>query len=458
MANVIVTEGLHDPAFAGTRLSGVQEFVRFITDWTPERAADVCHVDADLIRRAARLYATASPAITVHGLGLTEHVQGTDDVTTLINLALLTGNVGKPGAGVNPLRGQNNVQGAAHMGCDPGVLAGSVAIDAGRHACEALWGVPLPGNRGLNLLEMMDAALAGRLKALWAVGYDVLLTNPQLTETARALRSLDLVVVQDMFLTETAREFGTVFLPACSSFEKEGTALRPVGASKPDWQILCEVARALGGRGFSFTSPEEIWDEVRALSPGARGMTYRRLDTGGLQWPCPTEEHPGTPLLHEDQFAMGPRAMLTVVDFRETPETVTAEYPLRLITGRSLYQFNAGTMTGRTPNSELRPSDQVSVSPADAERLSLRDGDVARIHSRYGSTCLPVHVDPALRPGDLFATFQQPSTLLNAITGPHRDRTVSTPEYKVTAVCIEAAIDRQAQHQGGSGLEATGHR
>jgi formate dehydrogenase major subunit len=451
MAHVIVSEGLHDAEFVATRLSAFDEFARFITDWTPERAAALCDVDAGLIRRAARLYASGPPAMTVHGLGVTEHVQGTDGVITLINLALLTGNIGKPGSGINPLRGQNNVQGAAHMGCAPDVLPGSTPIDAGRAACAAVWNAPVPGGRGLNLLQMMDAALAGRLKALWAIGYDVLLTNPQVAETARSLRSLDLVVVQDMFLTETAREFGTVFLPACSSFEKDGTfmnaerriqrvraALRPVGASKPDWHILCEIARTLGGHGFSFTSPEEIWNEVRALCPGARGMTYARLNAGGLQWPCPTEDHPGTALLHEGEFASGPRAALTAVPFQETPEKVTPDYPFRLITGRSLYQFNAGTMTARTPNSELRPSDVLTLAPADAAHLAINDGDLVVIRSRYGAAQLPAHLDAAVRSGDLFATFQQPSTLLNAVTGPNRDHTVGTPEYKVTAVRIEA--------------------
>ena len=252
--------------------------------------------------------------MSVHGLGLTEHVQGTDGVMTLINLALLTGNLGKPGGGVNPLRGQNNVQGAAHMGCEPATLPGSTPIDQGRAAVRAVSGARrFRRTRGLNLLEMMDAAAAGRLKGLWAIGYDVFLTNPNASETARALRSLELVVVQDLFLTETAREFGTVFLPACSSFEKDGTfmnaerriqrvraALRPVGGSKPDWQIVAEIARAMGHHGFGFSNPEEIWDEVRALCAGARGMTYARLDTGGLQWPCPTEDHPGTRILHTE--------------------------------------------------------------------------------------------------------------------------------------------------------------
>jgi formate dehydrogenase major subunit len=363
---------------------------------------------------------------------------------------LLTGNLGKPGAGVNPLRGQNNVQGAAHMGCDPGVLPGAIPLDQARQDCEAAWSVPLPKAPGLHLLAMMDAALTGRLKALWTIGYDVLLTNPNASETLRALQSLELVVVQDMFLTATARECGTVFLPACSSFEKEGTfmnaerriqrvraAIRPIGASKPDWQIICEMARAMGGHGFAFTSPEAIWNEVRALCTGARGMTYARLDERGLQWPCPAEEHPGTPILHRDTFADGPRAALRPIEYRETSEVVTPEYPFVLITGRSLYQFNAGTMTGRTLNNDLRPADVLDMASVDATRLGLREGEVVRVASRYGVAALPVRLNPAVNRGQLFATFQTPGVFLNALTGPNRDPRVGTPEYKVTAVNVK---------------------
>jgi formate dehydrogenase major subunit len=432
------------------RVADADAFSRFVREWTPERAAGLCGVDAEAIRAAARLYARYSPAMSVHGLGLTEHVQGTDAVTALINLALLTGNVGRPGAGINPLRGQNNVQGAAHMGCDPRILPGSTPLDEGRSAFERHWGVSLPARPGLNLLQMMDAAIAGKLKALWAIGYDVLLTNPNAAETARALRSLDLVVVQDMFLTETARDVASVFLPACSSFEKDGTfmnaerriqrvraALRPMGASKPDWQILSEVARAMGADGFQFKGAEVIWNEVRALCAGARGMTYARLDERGLQWPCPAEDHPGTTILHADRFAHDGRAPLRPVEYRGTPEEVTAAFPFCLITGRSLYQFNAGTMTGRTKNIELRPTDVVDISSADAGRLGVAEGDLVRLVSRYGSAVLPAHVTAAMQPGQLFATFQSPQVFLNTLTGPHRDADVATPEYKVTAVRIE---------------------
>jgi formate dehydrogenase major subunit len=452
MAHTIVAEGLCDRRFIEHRVSEFDAFERCARAWTPERAASICGVGADAIRTAARLYATGSPSMSVHGLGLTEHVHGTDGVTALINLALLTGNVGRPGSGVNPLRGQNNVQGAAHMGCEPAALPGAVPLDRGRHACEALWGVPLPSTRGLHMLEMIDAAGTGRLKALWAMGYDVLLTNPNASETLRALQALELVIVQDLFLTETARACGTVFLPACSSFEKEGTfmnaerriqrvraSLPPIGASKPDWQIICEVARAMGGKGFTFASPEAIWNEVRALCADARGMTYARLDELGRQWPCPGEDHPGTPILHRNTFAHGPRASLQPVEYRETSEGVTPEYPFTLITGRSLYQFNAGTMTGRTANNELRPTDALDMASVDAARLGLRNGQAIRVRSRYGTATLPLCVSQAVNAGQLFATFQTPSILLNAVTGSNRDADVGTPEYKVTAVQVEAA-------------------
>jgi formate dehydrogenase major subunit len=451
MAHIIVVEDLIDRAFIEQRVSAFDEFARFIAEWTPERAAAICGVDAEAIRQAARLYATGSPAMCVHGLGVTEHTQGTDGVVALIDLALLTGNIGKRGAGVNPLRGQNNVQGAAHMGCDPGVLSGSIPIDQGRDGFADRWGVPLPSTRGMHLLEMMDAAAGGRLKGLWAIGYDVLMTNPNASETARALRSLELVIVQDMFLTETAREFGSIFLPVCSSFERDGTfmngerrvqrvraAVRPVGASKPDWQILCEIARAMGARGFAFTAPEDIWNEVRALCEGARGMTYARLDhPGGLQWPCPREDHPGTPMLHGESFAIGARAALERVEYHPTPEAVASDYPYQLITGRSLYQFNAGTMTGRTRNAELRPTDVLDIAPADAERHAIGEGGPVRVVSRYGTVILPAHINAAVGAGRLFATFQRPDICLNRLTGPHRDPVVGTPEYKMTAVRIE---------------------
>ncbi|HSO74720.1 MAG TPA: formate dehydrogenase subunit alpha [Blastocatellia bacterium] len=451
IAHVIVEEQLIDSAFINERVDELEEFREFIGTWTPEKAEAICGVDANLIRKAARLYACANPAMSFHGLGVTEHTQGTEGVMCLVNLALLTGNIGKPGAGINPLRGQNNVQGAAQMGCEPSNLTGAVSIEDGRSLFEGVWGAPAPATRGLNLIEMMDAASAGEFKALWAIGYDILLTNPNASATRRALATLELVIVQDMFMNETAREYGTVFFPAASSFEKAGTfmnaerrvqmireVIKPAGLSKPDWEIISLVARAMGkGQFFEFNSPEEIWSEVRRLWKAGSGLSYARLEKGGLQWPCSSEDHPGTSVLHTETFPIGTRAALRRIDYQATSETTSEEFPFLLNTGRLLYQFNAGTMTMRTANRVLRPTDTLDITPKDAQRLRINEGGQVRVRSRYGEAVLPVRISTSLRTGELFATFNDPLVFLNLVTGPHRDGYVDTPEYKITAVNIE---------------------
>lgn len=476
LAHVIVTENLADAGALRDRVDDFAAFREFITAWTPERAERLTGVAAELIRQAARLYATTKPAMCFHGLGMTEHIQGTEGVMCLVNLALLTGNFGKPGSGVNPLRGQNNVQGSAHMGCEPGNLTGYVALEQARDLFESVWQAPLPQTKGLNLMEMVDAAGTGKLKALWAIGYDIALTNPNTADTHAALAKLELVIVQDLFMNELAREFAHVFLPACSSFEKDGTFMNserrvqrvrkvfePLGNSKPDWEIICEVARAMQrsaehcsarspeeppGRamlgapvrtGFNFTTPEEIWNEVRRVWPAGAGISYERLEHGGLQWPCPAEDHPGTAILHTQSFPHGPRAPLKRVDYESSEEAPSAGFPFLLTTGRTLYQFNAGTMTRRTPNALLRVTDTLDLAPADAERLGLHDDDQVRIRSRHGAATMPVRVDARVKPGELFATFHAVESHLNQVIGPGRDRVTLTPEYKVVAVAVEKA-------------------
>lgn len=451
IANVIVEEGLTDPVFLAGRVAQFEEFRAWIRDCTPEQAAPVCGVDAAHIREAARLYASGGPALSIHGLGLTEHIQGTEGVMCLVNLSLLTGNIGKPGAGINPLRGQNNVQGSAHMGCEPEHLTGYATLEAGRARFEAAWKSPLPARPGLNLMAMMDAAERGELRALWLMGYDVYLTNPERAFTERALAGLECVVIQDMFFTETAKRFGTVFLPACSSFEKDGTfmnaerrvqrvrkAIQPVGDSRPDWQPLCEAAQALGcATGFSFTSAEDIWNEVRAVWPDGAGLSYPRLESSGLQWPCPDEAHPGDAILHTRSFRNGPRAALRRIAWRAPIEQLSADFPMLLTTGRLLWQFNAGTMTMRTDNIVWRPTDTLDLSAEDAARANVSAGEIVRIVSRHGAAELPVRIVAGGRPGEAFATFHSPVVFLNQVTGPERDNRTATPQYKVTAIRIE---------------------
>jgi formate dehydrogenase major subunit len=452
LAHVIIAEQLFDQRFVQERVSAFDEFREFIAAWPPERAAAICGVDADLIRNAARLYAGEKPSMCFHGLGVTEHTQGTDGVMTLVNLALLTGNLGRPGSGINPLRGQNNVQGSAHMGCEPDNLTGYVPLPQNKALFESVWQAAVPTEKGLNLMQMMDAAAQGRFKALWAIGYDVLLTNANTASTRRALSKMELVIVQDMFLNETARDYATVFLPAASAFEKDGTfmngerriqrvrkVIAPPGSAKSDWEIIGTMALALGkGDLFNYESAEGIWNEVRRVWKVGSGISYDRIDKGGgLQWPCPSDDHPGTQILHGESFPIGKKAALRRIPYQATLEVPTEEFPFLLTTGRTLYQFNAGTMTLRTYNKELHPADFLDMAPEDAERLELHDGEKVRLRSRYGNANLPVRIHSAVKQGELFATFHTAEVFLNHVTSPYRDRYVLAPEYKVTAVRID---------------------
>jgi formate dehydrogenase major subunit len=451
IAAVIVEENLIDAEFLETRVEDYEKFREFVREFSPEKVSAICRVEAEDIRRAARIYATAKPAMGVHGLGATEQTQGTESVMALINLALLTGNLGKRGAGINPLRGQNNVQVAAMMGCDPGVLTGSVAVETGRESFQKVWRSPIQTSKGLNLMQMMDAAKNGKMKALWAIGYDVFLTLPTASATAESLRNLEFLVVQGMFMNETAREFADVFLPAASSFEKDGTfmngerrvsrvrkVIEPIGNSKSDWEIICGLAKEFGkGEFFNFNSAEEIWMEVRAVWNNVNGITYERLKNAGLQWNCPEETHPGTEVLHTQNFGGESRAALRRIKHIPTKETTNADFPFLLNTGRTLYQFNAATMTARTKNIQLRPTDLLCISPNDAEKLGVSDSKIVEVKSRFGRINLPVKISQTVRNGELFATFHDPKIFLNRLTNSNRDRFVQTPEYKVTAVRIE---------------------
>jgi formate dehydrogenase major subunit len=384
-----------------------------------------------------------------HGLGVTEHTQGTEAVMGLANLALLTGNLGHAGSGVNPLRGQNNVQGAAHMGCEPAHLPGYAPLAEARARVSAVWGADIPADPGLDVMEMLDAADAGALHALVVAGWDLLLTQPDTTVTRRALSRLDTVVVIDLFLNETARELGTVFLPAVSAFEKDGTFMNaerriqrvravipPAGEARADWEIAARLGTALGhGDLFPYRGAADIWSEIRRVWPPGAGMTWPRLDQpGGIQWPCPTEEHPGTTVLHGQAFGGTERATLRSIEYRPTPEQPDPEFPYVLVTGRSLYAFNAGTMTGRSAIRELRATDRLEIAPVDAGGLGIGEGDPVEVRSRYGRTTLAAEVTARVPPGVLFATFNDPATALNRVTGPHRDPLTHTPEYKVTSV------------------------
>jgi formate dehydrogenase major subunit len=302
------------------------------------------------------------------------------------------------------------------------------------------------------MIDMMEAAEAGKLKILWSIGYDIVMTNPNMHATRRSMEKLDLVIVQDLFMNETAREFGDVFLPAASSFEKDGTfmngerrlqrvrrAALPQGEARSDWEIVCAIAQLMGrGEHFAWHSAEEIWDEVRALWPEGAGISYARMDQlGGLQWPCYTEQDPGTPLMHADHFTHGKTTALRRIEYVPPPELVSPEFPFLLTTGRNLYQYNAATQTARTPNDGLHATDYLQLAPADATRLGLSEGEIVRLRSAQGSADLPVQISDHVKPGEVYTTFHSTRVFLNQITTSHRDRYTKTPEYKVTAVRIE---------------------
>ena len=453
MANLILSEGLVDADFLAARTGNLEAFTASLREWTPERAGALCGIEPGVIQRAARLYATVRPAMIFHGLGVTEHRQGTDGVSALAHLALLTGNVGIPGAGVNPLRGQNNVQGSAQMGCEPSRLTGYQKVDQAQGLHAQVWGADLPHEPGLNALEMIDAAGDGRLKALLVIGYDPLLSHPGARETAENLNGLDALIVVDLFLTETAKAFGTVFLPAASPFEKEGTFMNgerrvqrirrvvaPKGESRTDLAILGALAERLGaGQHFRHSDAAAVWDEVRQVWPAIAGISHARLDrVGGIQWPCPAEGHPGTSVLHADSFPGG-RAAFRPLAWTPSAERPDEAFPFLLNTGRSLFHFNAATMTGRTRNRELRADDELELHPDDAADLGLAAGDAVQVQSRYGAFTLHARPTDRVRRGEPFATFHAVAAYVNLATGPGRDTVTGTPEYKVTAVNLRAA-------------------
>ncbi len=452
MGATIVEEGLVDEAFIKERLTEYKEYCEFIKQFKPELVAEQIGVSPEDIRKAARLYANGKPSLSVHGLGMTEHIQGTEGIMALVNMALLTGNIGKPGTGINPLRGQNNVQGAPHMGSEPKLLPGYVKVKEARERFEAAWGTKLPATEGKNMMELLDVATEGKVEALWCIGYDILLTNPNAHETRRAMDKIGVIVVQDLFMNQTAEEYADVFLPAASSYEKDGTfmngerrlqrvrkAVEPQGESRSDWEIMCDVAKAMGhGKHFAYQSAQEIWDEVRALWAEGSGISYARMDAiGGMQWPCYSEEDPGTGVMHVEKFSHGKTTPLRRIEFVAPPQVTSREFPFVLTTGRNLYQYNASTQTNRTANSGMYTNDYLSVHPEDAARVGVKDGDEARVTSANGTAVLPVRVSTNVKRGELYATFHTVRVFLNNITTSQRDRYTNTPEYKVTAVQLE---------------------
>ncbi|WP_179505695.1 MULTISPECIES: formate dehydrogenase subunit alpha [unclassified Sphingomonas] len=481
LAHVIVTEGLVDEAFVRERCDWdeFQHWAEFVGQErnSPEFLEPVTGVPADLIRGAARLFATGGNGAIYYGLGVTEHSQGSSTVMAIANLAMATGNIGRRGVGVNPLRGQNNVQGACDMGSFPHELSGyrHVSDAATRALFEAEWGVRIDPEPGLRIPNMLDAATDGLFKGLYIQGEDILQSDPDTRHVAAGLAAMDCVIVHDLFLNETAN-YAHVFLPGSSFLEKDGTFTNAERRIQPvrkvmeplngyqDWEVTQELARALG-LDWNYTHPSQIMDEIARLTPSFAGVNYARLDAeGSLQWPVNDAAPDGSPIMHIEGFVRG-KGKFVVTDYVPTDERTGPRFPLLLTTGRILSQYNVGAQTRRTENSVWHPEDLLEIHPTDAENRGIKSGDWVRLASRSGETTLRATVTDRVAPGVVYTTFHHPATQANVVTTDYSDWATNCPEYKVTAVQITpsngpsewqqdyAEQTRQARRIAGSAME-----
>jgi len=453
MMHVIIKEDRHDKNFVDERTEGFEELKQMVEKFTPDMVEGITGIPAQDLIEAARLYADAESAGIFYCMGITQHTHGTDNVKSLANLAMLCGHMGKPGGGVNPLRGQNNVQGACDMGGLPNVYSGYQAVSdpAIAKKMEEAWGVSgLPTKPGLTVTEMIPKAHAGEVKALYIIGENPLVSDPDLNHAEESLNHLDFLVVQDIFLTETAR-VADVVLPSKCFAEKEGTfsnterrvqrvhkAVDPPGQVKDDWDILCGVAQKMG-YDMNYADSEAIFNEIAAVTPSYAGITYDRIETEGLHWPCPTPGHPGTPILHRAQFTRG-KGMFHAIDYIPPAEVVDEEYPLYLTTGRVLYHYHTGTMTMKTDGlNERAPECFVEISPLDADRLGLSNGMSVDVASRRGKIQAIVQVSSKAVNGTVFIPFHFARAAANKLTNAALDPVSKIPEFKVCAVKVSKA-------------------
>lgn len=451
-AHVIVTENLVDMDFINQKcdIDEYEAWAAFVSDarHSPENIAPLCGVAAEDIRAAARLYATSGNGAIYYGLGVTEHSQGTTTVMAIANLAMATGNIGRKGVGVNPLRGQNNVQGSCDMGSFPHEFSGyrSVGDDVVRAMFEEKWGAKLSNIAGLRIPNMLDEAVAGNFKALYCQGEDILQSDPNTHHVSAALANMECVIVQDLFLNETAN-YAHIFLPGCTFLEKDGTftnaerriqRVRKVMQPKnglADWEVTQKLANALG-MNWNYNHPSEIMDEIADLTPSFAGVNYEKLEQmGSVQWPCDDTHPEGSPIMHIDKFANG-KGKFIITEYLPTLEKTGPKFPLLLTTGRILSQYNVGAQTRRTPNQKWHDEDLLEINPIDAEIRGIIDGDFVKLQSRSGETALRAKITDRVSAGVVYTTFHHPDTQANVITTELSDWATNCPEYKVTAVQV----------------------
>ena len=459
LMHVIIREGLEDREFIEQRTEGYEEMRQLVEKYTPEAVSEITGVPAADIEAAARLLGEAGSACVLYGMGITQHTTGTDNVKSIANLLMLTGNIGREGTGFSPLRGQNNVQGACDMGALPNVYPGYQRVDdpAVREKFEAAWGCTLSDRPGLTVTEIADAVYGGGIKGLYVLGENPLMSEPNLEHTRAAFEQLEFLVVQDIFLSETAW-LADVVLPAAAFAEKDGTftnterrvqlvrqALVPPGEAKADWQIIADLAAHMGVP-FGYPDSAQVMEEIAALAPIYGGIRYQRLEEGGLQWPCPDTSHPGTPFLHRDGFARG-RGKFHAIEYIPPAESISTSYPLILTTGRILEHWHTGTMSRRARVlSELKPHGSVEMHPTDASHLGLMENDVVVLASERGRLETMVHITEKSPPGVVFMPFHWHESPVNLLTNNALDPVAKIPEFKVSAVsAVLAVLDRAAR-------------
>lgn len=449
MMNVIIDEDLHDKDFIKERTEDFEKLKSILADFTPEKAEAITTIPAEKIRTAARIYAKADTASIIYSMGITQHTTGTDNVLSLANLAMLTGNVGKASTGVNPLRGQNNVQGACDIGALPDVYPGYQSVEDSQLQAkfESAWGQKLSAQKGLTVVEMMHAVEQDKIKALYIMGENPALSDPNLNRTRKALEKVEFLVVQDIFLSETA-QFADVVLPSVCFAEKDGTytnterrvqrvrkAVAPPGQARVDWEIICDVATQMG-YPMSYEGADKIMDEIATVTPIYGGISFERIDSVGLQWPCPDKNHPGTRFLHEGTFKRG-KGKFHPVEFIAADELPDEKYPFVLTTGRQLYQFHTGTMTRKSAVvNQVSPTGYVEIHPDDAAELGIASGENIEVITRRGRVTTPARVTCNIEKGWLFMPFHFSEGPANMLTNDALDPTAKIPEFKVCAAAV----------------------
>jgi formate dehydrogenase major subunit len=453
LQHIIVKENWHNKEFIEERVEGWEEYVKSLEFFTPEKVEELSGIPKEKLYEAAKLYATSGRGAIYYAMGITQHTKGVDNVKAISNLAMITGNYGLEGTGVNPLRGQNNVQGACDMGALPNVFTGyqPVTVEDNRKKFAEAWGTKyedMDDKVGQTVTTMVNNA-GDTIKALYIMGENPMISDPNLHHAAEQFAKLDFMVVQDIFLTETA-QIADVVLPACAFAEKTGTfvnterrvqisrtALQGPAGAKQDYEIIAEIAKRLGTNNFP-DAPEKLFAEIRNLTPSYKGITYERLDNGcGLRWPCPTEEHPGTPVLHIGKFARG-KGLLVPITYIPPAEITDAEYPIILTTGRLLQHYHTGSMTRRSKVLDaIKPHGTVEINVKDAERMHINDGEMVKVTSRRGSIEIAAEVTTRVRKGIVFIPFHFAEAAANILTNDALDPTAKIPEYKVCAVKVE---------------------